>query len=201
LAQSFELLTNILSCRANTVEYKNIKSQLNKSELDALKQLKSKQYLAMQRAKRSQQKLHHDHATTTANSSWTDVDEGRSTASSTQYFSIAQERLPISTPGDEDLPTFDLRKTAHEVDKETMIGALANYAHAVSDAVAEASSHPHDKDRKFHMDIQCAKFENLLHIAEKHGLTDLGTDVKRQKKKRNKKNRNYTAMVEVGSSS
>ena len=129
LAQSFELLSNILRCIANTVEYKNLKGQLNKAELDALKQLQSKQYLAKQRVTRSPQISHHERALTpmaphsvgSCNGSITDVGEVRPTASSTQYFNISQDRLPITTVGDETLPTIDLRRTEHEVDKEAML--------------------------------------------------------------------------------
>ena len=197
LAQSFELLSRTLRCRANTVDYKNLKGQLNKAELDALKQLQSKQYLAKQKVTRSQQTSHHEpttpHTVDSCNGSITDVDEVRSTASSTQYFKISQDRLPITTVGDETLPTIDLRRTEHEVDKEGMSDVLTLFAHAIADAGAEVSNHPNDKEREFHMHLQIANFENALDFATKHGLIDemvcadvegKGVNRKRKKKKR-----------------
>ena len=125
LAQSFELLSNILRCIANTVEYKNLKGQLNKAELVALKQLQTKQYLAKQKVTRSQQTSHHEpttpHTVGSCNGSITDVDEVRSTASSTQYFKISQDRLPITTVGDETFPMIDLRSTECEVEELSLI--------------------------------------------------------------------------------
>ena len=199
LAQSFELLSNILRCIANTVEYKNLKGQLNKAELVALKQLQTKQYLAKQKVTRSQQTSHHEHALTptaphsvgSCNWSITDVDEVRSTASSTQYFNISQDRLPITTVGDEALPTIDLRSTEHEVDEEAMHDVLTHYAHALADAAAEVSNHPNDNEREFHLHLQIAKNENAMDIATNHGLIDDGAcaDVNRKRRKKKKKRR------------
>ena len=193
LAQSFELLSNILRCIANTVEYKNLKGQLNKAELVALKQLQTKQYLAKQKVTRSQQTSHHEpttpHTVDSCNGSITDVDEVRST----QYFTISQDRLPITTVGDETLPMIDLRMTEHEVDKEDMSDVLTLFAHAIADAGGEVSNHPNDKEREFHMHLQIANFENMLDFATKHGLIDemvcadvegKGVNRKRKKKKR-----------------
>ena len=208
LGQSFEFLSSILRCRANTVEYKNLKRQLNKAELDALKQLQSKPYLATQKAKqqtatRSQNIMHHARSLTLmapqSVGSWSDsiadVDEGRSTTSSTQYFNISQNSMPITAVGDETIPTIDLRRTENDVDKESMHGVLTHYAHAIAGAATEASNHPNDKDREFHLDLQFAKFENAMAFATNHGLTDIGTctegqrrgaDRKRRRKKKRK---------------
>ena len=201
LAQSFELLSSILRCKANTVEYKNIKGQLNQSELDALKQLQSKQYLATQKAKqqtatRSQQTPHHEHALTpmapqsagSCNGSITDVDDR---ATSTQFFDISQDRLPMTTVGDETLPTNDLRSTEHDVDKETMRDVLTQYAHAIAGAAAEVSNHPTCKDREFHLDLQFAKFENAMDFATNHGLTDNGARAEGAERKRRRKKKRH----------
>ena len=196
LAQSFELLSNILRCIANTVEYKNLKGQLNKAELVALKQLQTKQYLAKQKVTRSQQTSHHEHALTptaphsvvSCNGSITDVDEVRSTASSTQYFNISQDRLPITTVGDENpFPTIDLRITECEVTEEAMLEVLTYYTHTIANAGVEVENHPNDKEREFHMDLQIANMENTIDIAKKLGLYD---DVNRKCRRKKTKRRN-----------
>ena len=85
-----------------------------------MKQLQTLQYQANQKAKqqtamRSQQTPRDEtigHLLTATTQS--DVDDDKSTASSTQYFNISENRLPVTTIGDETLPTIDLRRTEHE---------------------------------------------------------------------------------------
>ena len=93
------------------------------------------------------------------------MDDDRYAASSTQYYSVSQYRLPVAMTGDETIPTINLRRTEHEVDKETMHDVLTAFAHAVGNAAAETSNRPKDKERESHFDLQIAKLESAMDFA------------------------------------